>query len=129
MSSQKVNAKQLFKRALFHCSPRLYEGLFLSQQSRHGRGDRDTNSLTRIGEALVERYGSQVQSGPFRGLSYLPYATGSALLPKLVGSYEDHLHEVFATVLQNKYDVVVDVGCAEGYYVVCLLYTSPSPRD
>lgn len=40
--------------------------------------------------------------------------------PKLVGSYEQELHNVLADIAQTPYTVVVDVGCAEGYYAVGL---------
>ena len=59
-------------------------------------------------------------SGPFAGLDYTHKAAGSALAPKLVGSYESELHPVWAQVLNNSYDLVVDIGCAEGYYAVGL---------
>jgi len=49
-----------------------------------------------------------------------PRSVGSALLPKLLGSYESELHAGLEQLLANEYDTVVDVGCAEGYYAVGL---------
>jgi hypothetical protein len=60
-----------------------------------------------------------VAHGPFQGLCY-PSAesVASALLPKLLGSYESELHAAIEELLKNRYDSVVDIGCAEGYYAV-----------
>ncbi len=62
-----------------------------------------------------------VLSGPFKGMQYPSFtSTGSSLLAKLVGSYEDELNEVIKEILAAEYTTVVDVGCAEGYYAVGL---------
>jgi precorrin-6B methylase 2 len=62
-----------------------------------------------------------VTAGPFQGLRY-PAARsfGSALLPKLLGSYESELHSVLEEMLANQYSAIIDIGCAEGYYAVGL---------
>ena len=62
-----------------------------------------------------------VSNGPFTGLRY-PAAEsyGSMLLPKLLGSYESELHPVLERIFANCYKVIVDIGCAEGYYAVGL---------
>jgi precorrin-6B methylase 2 len=62
-----------------------------------------------------------VASGPFQGMRYpREQSVGSALLLKLLGSYESELHSALETMLTNNYAAVVDVGCAEGYYAVGL---------
>ena len=73
-----------------------------------------------IAVALAAKYGYRVNNGPFAGLNYTRKAAGSALAPKLVGSYESELHPIWAQVLKNPYDLVIDIGCAEGYYAVGL---------
>lgn len=42
----------------------------------------------------------------------------SAYVAKLVGSYEEELHEVIEQIIQTLYKAVIDIGCAEGYYAV-----------
>jgi hypothetical protein len=60
-----------------------------------------------------------VLHGPFKGLRYASArSTGSALVPKLLGSYEHELHGVIKRILAGDYTDIVDVGCAEGYYAV-----------
>ena len=49
-------------------------------------------------------------------------------MPKLVGSYEAELHGVIEQIVATDYQVVVDVGCAEGYYANGLARRLPSAR-
>ena len=67
-----------------------------------------------------------VVSGPFAGMNYLPLSSdGSALIPKLLGAYELELHRVVRQVVQQEYDTLIDIGCAEGYYLVGLALKMP----
>lgn len=60
-----------------------------------------------------------VRHGPFAGMRYPePTALGSALFPKLLGSYERELADVLAVACDQPYSEVVDIGCAEGYYAI-----------
>jgi len=62
-----------------------------------------------------------VLGGPFRGLRYPAQASwGSAFLPKLLGTYERELHKAIERVARRPYNLVVDIGAAEGYYAVGL---------
>ena len=56
--------------------------------------------------------------GPFAGMRYIPFASGSGLLPKLLGGYEMEIHGAVRESLAREYDRVVNIGCAEGYYAV-----------
>lgn len=61
----------------------------------------------------------QVLAGPFKGLRYSKAeALGSALWPKLLGTYEQELHSIIDPLLERPYRAVIDWGCAEGYYLV-----------
>lgn len=64
----------------------------------------------------------EVISGPFAGLKYAKEAAvGSSLWPKLLGTYESELRPCFDTIAKNRgYRQVVDVGFAEGFYLVGL---------
>ena len=56
-----------------------------------------------------------VANGPFKGMRYAAaQSVGSALLPKLLGSYESELHGALEEMFVRKYTTVVDIGCAEG---------------
>ncbi|MGY6561005.1 MAG: methyltransferase domain-containing protein [Luteibaculaceae bacterium] len=60
-----------------------------------------------------------ILSGPFKGLQYpTNKAEGSAFMPKILGSYEDELHETIYRISKKDYKTIIDIGCAEGYYAV-----------
>jgi hypothetical protein len=60
-----------------------------------------------------------VKEGPFKGMKYPDFiAHGSAMFPKLLGSYESELYPEIERLLKNDYHHIVDIGCAEGYYAV-----------
>lgn len=103
---------QLFKRV-----KRIYRGY----RFRVGHGGAEY----RAKKALVDRYGRQVLAGPFRGMRYGDDVAGSAYLAKLVGSYEEELAGIVEEIIQRKFDVVIDIGAAEGYYAVGLALRLP----
>lgn len=57
-----------------------------------------------------------VHNGPFSGLKYIRTSSGSALLPKIMGSYEEPIQKWIEKVIEKKYKRIIDVGCAEGFY-------------
>jgi len=68
-----------------------------------------------------------VVRGPFAGLRYPSHtAVGSSYWPKLLGSYECELAPTFETLIGRGYDLIVDIGAAEGYYAVGLARRLPS---
>jgi hypothetical protein len=71
-----------------------------------------------IGSTLVAHSGANVQDGPFKGMTYVAAPSEGGLAPKLLGVYEAALHDVFLTASEEGYDVVLNVGCAEGFYAV-----------
>ncbi len=66
-----------------------------------------------------------VQTGPFTGMRYGRFSTGSVVLPKLLGTYESELHPTLSDLPFSAYDRCVDVGAGEGYYAVGLCYRHP----
>lgn len=68
-----------------------------------------------IKDVFAEMY--IVQNGPFKGMKYISRSTGSALLPKVLGSYEEPIQDWIQEVIDKKnYSNILDIGCAEGYY-------------
>jgi SAM-dependent methyltransferase len=65
---------------------------------------------------------SRVLSGPFKGMVYPDLiSAGSALLPKIIGSYESELHTIISSeLLSSRYNTLLNIGCGEGYYAVGL---------
>jgi precorrin-6B methylase 2 len=67
-----------------------------------------------------------VLHGPFKGLRYPALlSSGSALYPKLIGSYEREIHGVLEKICNTNYSQVINIGCAEGYYAVGLALRIP----
>lgn len=68
---------------------------------------------------------ARVFTGPFKGMKYIDTSICSLLLPKLIGCYEAEISEAIEKIVQNNYDRILNVGCAEGYYAVGLAMRSP----
>ena len=60
-----------------------------------------------------------VKQGPFAGLKY-PAAKsyGSVFFPKIMGVYEMQLQKYIMEFKKKKYDKIINIGAAEGYYAV-----------
>ena len=73
---------------------------------------------------------NRVMSGPFEGMNYINRSTGSPILPKYAGTYESQLHDVLYSIKSNGYERFIDVGAAEGYYVVGVMkYLLPKGKE
>jgi len=71
-------------------------------------------------DTFVVKYGLIVQGGPFKGMDYIDESAGSVLFHKLVGYYEEILHDTINSLRNKKIDTIIDIGCAEGYYLAGL---------
>lgn len=71
-----------------------------------------------LGQRLLSNYEGVVLGGAFRGMRYLPASYGSVLPAKLLGIYEQDLQSWISRVVEEPFDMIVDIGCAEGYYAV-----------
>ncbi len=107
--------KQLLKRAL----PWTY------RTYRHVEFWWGSRSLDRLAARIASRHGWVVQGGPFAGMAYLHRSLDGPLPPRLLGCYEAELHGALERILGTRYDTVVDIGCAEGYYAVGLALKMP----
>jgi hypothetical protein len=74
---------------------------------------------------LRRRGGDAVRSGPFAGMTLLDRAAEGCQAPKLLGCYEQELHGVVAQIVAARPRVIVNIGCAEGYYAVGLARLLP----
>jgi hypothetical protein len=63
-----------------------------------------------------------VQSGPFEGMRLcLRSSWGDGdIAPKLLGVYEQELHDTIYKFSPNDYTEIIDIGAAEGYYAIGL---------
>jgi hypothetical protein len=74
------------------------------------------------------RTNGRLPKGPFAGTQYLTNSVGSALIPKLLGIYEQELNEVIERACALKFSLIVDIGAAEGYYAVGLAWRNPQAQ-
>lgn len=80
---------------------------------------------------MVAQFASEmtVRRGPFVGLRYPhAYSHCSTLAPKLLGTYEAELQPTFDQLLEKDYQLIVDVGGAEGYYAIGCAMRWPSAK-
>src|SRR5262245_30471234 len=74
-----------------------------------------------INNHVFTAYGDRVLSGPFAGMM-IPSVVGhwddGNSGCKLIGSYEYELHDAIRYVQWRKPEVVINIGCAEGYYAI-----------
>ncbi|MBD2663669.1 hypothetical protein B6N60_01454 [Richelia sinica FACHB-800] len=77
---------------------------------------------------LIQQYGLTVQQGLFQGMEFLPNCAEGCYIPKLLGCYEVELQPYFQEVSQRPYEVIINVGAAEGYYAVGLARLMPQVK-
>lgn len=120
------SAKRLVKKWLSFIAPKAADTWQEVRQRRHIRRFEQRMGLPELTQAFLVEHGPRVLSGPFVGMVYVPQATGSALMPKLLGTYEEELHDVIEQILATDYTAIIDIGCAEGYYANGLAMRLPS---
>ncbi|MFH1188282.1 MAG: hypothetical protein V1652_00350 [bacterium] len=74
--------------------------------------------LLKYQNLFLSKYPKTVQAGPFKGMLYVDKAIGSSYLHKLIGSYEAILHPHINMFKNKDFDTILDIGSAEGYYLI-----------
>jgi hypothetical protein len=99
----------------------------LAKFGRHMTWQRFVAEFNRIESSLRPDY--EVQAGPFKGMRYPQFkAKGSTMLGKLLGTYEAELGDIIELLLKQPYEMLVDVGCAEGFYAVGMAMRLPQAK-
>ncbi|MGC8828172.1 MAG: hypothetical protein ACP5MG_01285 [Verrucomicrobiia bacterium] len=70
-------------------------------------------------------YPSEVVKGPFKGMKY-DERWASNKFEKIFGIYESYLHPVIEKICNKPYSEIINVGCAEGYYVIGFALRMPN---
>ena len=73
-----------------------------------------------LADPILRTLNFTVQRGPFVGLRLHPDVAWSAgdTVSKVLGTYEQELHEPLLDAVAKNPDCVVNIGCADGYYAV-----------
>lgn len=88
------------------------------------------NGMREICRRLLASNGNTVRQGPFSGLKLTEECILSVCnSPALLGTYEMELHPWLQKMVDHKYDRVIDVGSAEGYYAVGMALRTGSRVD
>jgi predicted O-methyltransferase YrrM len=128
MSIRSMLAKFPGLRAAYHALPS-YKAKALRREQEH---EQERRALIKLNERLFREVFCNdltVRHGPFAGMRYLSEANGSQVLPKILGSYEEPVHSWIEEIISSKtYDLILDVGCAEGYYAVGFALRLPNLR-
>jgi hypothetical protein len=72
--------------------------------------------------SYVKKFGDTVRFGPLAGTRL---RVEWSELPKFLGTYEAQLHPYLYQVISHPYDLILNIGCAEGYYAVGLARAIP----
>ena len=81
-----------------------------------------------IQNTFVQHHGTEIINGPFKGLKFLSGSIEGCYVPKLLGCYEQPLHPVIKELRKKKYEFVINIGSAEGYYAAGLGRLLPDSR-
>lgn len=126
VSSTHFSVKNITKSILRRIAPHAFASVMAQRSNRYARRVLERDGVHALSSKFIEAHGLVVRRGPFRGMRYQDQAVGSVLIPKLIGCYEHELHAHLARLLTKPYAVVVDVGCAEGYYSVGTALQTPA---
>jgi hypothetical protein len=103
-------------------------GVAARRQAWHRRNEFKAAYSQRQSKNARKLFGTgspRVLSGPFAGLNYINEIVWGPIEPKWIGCYESELHPIFEAMTSNQYDVVIDIGSAEGYYSVSMAKMFP----
>lgn len=81
-----------------------------------------------IQNTLIQQEGTSVLSGPLKGLKFLSQSAEGCHIAKLLGCYEQPLQPAISAAMQTRYEQIINVGCAKGYYAVGMARSMPHTR-
>ena len=81
-----------------------------------------------IQNTFLQQQGTVVQDGVLAGLDFLPQSAEGCHIPKLLGCYEQPLQPYIEAAIQENYPLILNIGCAEGYYAVGLARRMPNTQ-
>ena len=89
---------------------------------RHNKARREVMNRIAAGPAAV------ILSGPFSGMKYIKSFNKEWFTQKVIGFYEYPLREAVESICETDYELIIDIGAAEGYYACGLAYRKPDCR-
>lgn len=77
-----------------------------------------------ITNTYIENEGLKIFQGPFKGMNFLRQSSEGCHVAKLLGTYEQPIHNYIEKIVAFNYNLIINVGSAEGYYSVGLAMRS-----
>ena len=71
-----------------------------------------------IQNTVIQNSGLTVHQGPLTGLVFVKQSSEGCHVAKLIGCYEQPLHSHIRAAIEENYESIINIGCAEGYYAV-----------
>lgn len=71
-----------------------------------------------IQNTVLQNAGTRVWQGPFGGMEFWEQSAKGCHVAKLLGCYEQPLQPVIEWAMAGASTVILNIGCAEGYYAV-----------
>jgi hypothetical protein len=84
--------------------------------------------IIELSRGLAGHFNGVIHAGPFKGMKFGGDVADGCLIPKLLGCYERELHLALDDAISRKPDVIVNIGCAEGYYAIGLARLLPNAQ-
>jgi SAM-dependent methyltransferase len=81
-----------------------------------------------LANTLRQRSAPILDHGPFKGMIYDTAASEGGYIPRRLGCYEASLAPVIEQIIARAYPLILDIGCAEGYYAIGLARRMPQTR-
>ena len=81
-----------------------------------------------IQNTLIKNEGIVVLQGPLAGLEFLNQSSEGCHIAKLLRCYEQPLQPYIQAVIETGYDVILNIGCAEGYYAIGMAIKSANTK-
>lgn len=81
-----------------------------------------------IQNTLLQQQGTLVMEGVLEGLDFLRNSAEGCHIAKLLGCYEQPLQPYIEAAIHARYEAILNIGCAEGYYAVGLARRMPSTK-
>jgi len=117
--------KSVIKAAMYKVFPQLATQIFSARARAYSHKLVRELGCAALNEKLLKRFGNRVLHGPFAGMTLSPETCREHLAPFLLGTYESELHQIWCSILQMKFSLLIDVGAKFGYYAVGLAKQFP----
>lgn len=81
-----------------------------------------------IQNTLLQQQGAVVLDGPLKGMDFMSQSAEGCHIAKLLGCYEQPLLPYIEQAIVDSYPLLLNIGCAEGYYAVGMARRMPQTR-